>query len=534
MLLVSRRLATTYSSNNLLTTAVFWAEKAFLLSSGELQDTVRYCSYLVTSGQHQRAARHLEESSHLNVSSTVRYLLATCHAEKKAWEEVIAALQQVGGARVDAEENKECQMIGDVTSAAQVLLGRAYEALGSISEAVHCYRQALMIDIFCVEALEQLYELQALSAEDEGSLLSAISKDQCSVEEEQLVKYLYQSKLRHSQMKPDPKPSDPLYPLAASVDMRCGKADQMLHTRMVDQCYSVTNSVLLREPLHPHAVLLHVACCVSKGCSKELYSLSHDLVQTFPGTALAWYTVGCYYLATNKHVEARRYLVKALTFSPHFSPAHIAFGTTFAREGEHDQAIAAFSNAARCLQGSHLPLLYLGKEYFISGSTTIACSFLKNALKIASSDPLVLHEVGVVLASTGYLTKAEKYFYQAIGLLRSCDPHCTSPFWEPLYNNLGHVLRKQGKYGPAMDAHMRALQVDPMQPLTFTAIAFVYLLQEEYQSALEFCQRSLLLKREDQFTVELMQLAVDSLASNALEPTSWTAHGLDGLLMQTD
>ena len=100
----------------------------------------------------------------------------------------------MGGARVDAEENKECQMIGDVTSAAQVLLGRAYEALGSISEAVHCYRQALMIDIFCVEALEQLYELQALSAEDEGSLLSAISKDQCSVEEEQLVKYLYQSK----------------------------------------------------------------------------------------------------------------------------------------------------------------------------------------------------------------------------------------------------------------------------------------------------------------------------------------------------
>lgn len=504
-----------------------------LLSSGEVDDTVRYCSYLIASGQHQRAARHLRDSAHLDHSAGIRYLLAVCLAESKAWDEVITLLQQHSSQRKEAdEESVTSQLLGNVESAAHVLQGTAYEALGSISDAVNCYRRALISDVFCVEALERVYALQALSAEEEKSFLSVLPYGkQCSVEEEHMVKYLYQSKLHHEQLKFSPGPYDPLSPLAASVDVLCSRADHFLKSLKVEQCYAATSSLLLREPLHPHATLLHIACCVNKGSAKELYSLGHKLVHTLPGSPLAWYTVGCYYLSTNRHVEARRYLVKALTFSPLFSPAHVAFGTSFAMEGEHDQAIAAFSNAARCMPGSPLPLLCLGKEYFVSGSLTVACSFLKNSLALAPSDPVILQEVGVVLAITGYCSKAEKYLSHAVAILRSVDPRGTLPIWEPISNNLGHVLRKQGKLKLALDAHNQALQVDPCQPNTLTAIAFVHLLQEEYDSAVEFCQRSLLLRREDQFTVEVMQIAVNQLASIPPLPTS-PPPSLDQLLQE--
>ena len=478
----------------------------------------------MAGGQHQRASRHLKASPYLERCAGIRYLLAVCLAENKAWDEVIALLKhrssQESG-KEGEEESVTSQLLGDVDSAAYVLQGTAYEALGSVSEAVNCYRQALISDVFCVEALERIYSLQPLSSGEEEALMAALPYGkQCSVEEEHMVKYLYQTKLHHSHPSPDPSPRDPLFPLVASVDVQSSKADHLLKCLKVEQCYAATSSLLLREPLHHHTILLHVACCVTKGNCKELYSLGHSLVHTFPGSPLSWYTVACYYLATSRHVEARRYLVKALSFSPLFSPAHVAFGTSFALEGEHDQAIAAFSNAARCMQGSHLPLLCLGKEYFVSGSLTVACSFLKNSLALAPSDPVTLQEVGVVLASAGYFSKAEKYFSQAVDVLRSVDPHGTLPTWEPVSNNLGHVLRKQGKFKLALDAHMRALQVDPCQPNTLTAIAFVYLLLEEYENAMEYCQRSLLLKRGDQFTVEVMQFAVNQLANVPLHPAS--------------
>lgn len=44
-----------------------------------------------------------------------------------------------------------------------------------------------------------------------------------------------------------------------------------------------------------------------------------------------------------------------------FAPAWIGFGNAFAAQEETDQAISAYRTAARLFQGSHLPLLYIGK-----------------------------------------------------------------------------------------------------------------------------------------------------------------------------
>ena len=407
--------------------------------------------------------------------------------------------------------------LGNVESASLVLLGTAHAGMGDLHSAIECFKLALTRDVFCEEALDHLCKYHALTAEEETNLFASMPfKKQCSMEEEFTLKLLYQQKMKHLRKHTSItqfKSQESLQPLCSNLDVLTNVADQYFQSMNIDACYKLTTEILEQDPYHNSALLLHVACCVQKRKSEELFSLGHQLVDYFPNSALSWYTVGCYYLAIDKHPNARKYLMKAINLDPHFSTAHMAFGVSFASQGEHDQAISAFSNAARVMRGSHLPLLSLGKEYYLTGATSTSIRFMKSAIAVAPHNPTLLHEVGYMVSNSGDYAKAEKYFSQAIIQLRNIDPHVTLHIWEPVYNNLGHVLRKQQKFEQALKAHSQALQLQPNEASTLTAIAFVYLLMGNYEKVIEFANQSLRLKREDQFTLEVLHTAMEEAAS---------------------
>ena len=409
--------------------------------------------------------------------------------------------------------------LSDIQSALLVLKAAAHEGLGDLPSAIDCYKQALGADVYCVEALDKLCHYHALTGGDEKALLQSMPfKRQCSSEEESTLRLLYQQKLKHSatSSKKDTltqfQSQVALQPLCSNLDILCGVAEQHFRAMNIDACYKITADIIEKDPYHNSALLLHIACCVQKKKIDELFTIGHRLVNYFPNNPLAWYCVGCYYIVVNKHQSARKYLTKAVSLDAQFAAAHMAFGLSFTCEGEHDQAISAFSNAARIMQGSHLPLLYLGREYFQTGTISTAVRFLCSAQTIAPHDPVLLQEMGAMIASLDDNKKAEKYFRLAIVRLTSVDPHVTLPLWETVYNNLGHVLRKLGKFEESLSMHLAALQLEPKQASTLTAIAFVYLLKGEFGSAVEYANRALRLKREDQFTLEILQTAIEELS----------------------
>ena len=57
---------------------------------------------------------------------------------------------------------------------------------------------------------------------------------------------------------------------------------------------------------------------------------------------------------------------------------------------------------------------------------------------------------------------------------------------------LGHVLHK---YAELLNAHLNALQLEPNNSSTLTAITFVYMLKGEYEEVVEYANQSLQLKR---------------------------------------
>ena len=142
---------------------------------------------------------------------------------------------------------------------------------------------------------------------------------------------------------------------------------------------------------------------------------------------------------------------------------------------------------------------------------------MKNAFDLAPTDPYLLQEIGFVVTMLGVYSKAERYFKQAVSHLQAVDPHMTLQGWEPVYNNLGHILRKQQKYDEALKAHLNALQLEPNKPSTLTALAFIHLLKGEYEDVVHYSNQSLRLKRDDQFTLEVLHIAMEEMCEQPLD-----------------
>ena len=105
--------------------------------------------------------------------------------------------------------------------------------------------------------------------------------------------------------------------------------------------------ILYTDPYHSSCLPLHIAVLVELKKSNDLFYLAHNLVDVYPGKAVAWFAVGCYYMLVNKHETARRFLSKATSLDRVYGPAWLAFGHSFAAENEHDQAMAAYFTASQ-------------------------------------------------------------------------------------------------------------------------------------------------------------------------------------------
>ena len=68
-----------------------------------------------------------------------------------------------------------------------------------------------------------------------------------------------------------------------------------------------------------------------------LKACERRLTEEYPDRAVAWYAVGCYYLAAGQNEAARRYFGKATALDPTFAPGWSGVGHAFAAMDESDQ-----------------------------------------------------------------------------------------------------------------------------------------------------------------------------------------------------
>ncbi|MEQ2273122.1 anaphase promoting complex subunit cdc16, partial [Xenotaenia resolanae] len=335
------------------------------------------CLYLTS--QYHRASHALRSRKLDKLYGACQYLAARCHYAAKEFQQaldILDAEEPVNKKLLDRSEKddsgteaaKEWDMLpSSVSSSICLLRGKIYDAMDNRPLATFSYKEALKLDVYCFEAFDLLTSHHMLTAQEEKDFLDSLPlSQQCTEEEEELLHFLFENKLKKYN-----KPSDLVVP-----EMVNGLQDN------------------LDVP---------VFCFITKEkCSQ-----------------VSWFAVGCYYLMVgNKNEHARRYLSKATTLERTYGPAWIAYGHSFAVESEHDQAMAAYFTAAQLMKGCHLPMLYIGLEYGLTNNSKLAERFFSQALSIAPEDPkydqaLEYHRQALVLIPQHAST------YSAIGYVHS-------------------------------------------------------------------------------------------------------------------
>ncbi|CAF0726719.1 unnamed protein product [Didymodactylos carnosus] len=522
-----RRVVEDYFSQCQFESAVYWGDKLLSLSRNNVDDLLLVAKCLMSKGDHHRTKILLENSPMFDTNLQFKYLVAMCNYKIKDYQAAASVLDQLGE-QFDSDDKRQPQQqqqqqqtktpmitkstiitneIGDSLKASIYLLrGKVAEAFGSIPQAMKFYEKALKADVFCSEAYDKLIRKHMLTPEEEQRLLERLPiEKQCDPDTASLVACLYEQQV-HQYMKPIivNLPQFSVSLLNDNPDYCTQIAEKQYYNYKFRDALDLCKKVLNHDPYHQDSLFIYISLLYEMKDKTELFSLGHRLARQCPENPISWLAVGCYYLVTKKPEPTRRYLAKATTLRRSFGPAWLALGHSYGLESEHDHAISAYFTAADVMRGCHLPILYVGLEYSLTNNLRLAERLYNESLKFYPEDPAVLHELGVINYLAREYAQALTFFERALAKVEAIDQVDLLPFWEPLFNNMGHVCRKLKKYDESISYFKKCLGLTPRNPHTLIAIGFVHALQGNYGEAIQYLHQGLWLSPASSFAQTLL------------------------------
>lgn len=338
-----------------------------------------------------------------------------------------------------------------------LLRGQVFAHLNNLDRAKKAYQEALQIDIKCYDAFDQLISNSLLTPEEginmvsrdmlttEWAFLDSLNFGSLQEDNQSFVKMLYGLRIskydtRAASMLAECEKSLTAQDLVENSDVLLAKADLLFTQCRFPECLKITTRILELDTYKFNAMPLHLTCLNELSRKNDLFLLSHDMAERHPEEPVTWLAVGIYYMSIGKIAEGRRYFSKASVMNPRFCAAWIGFAHSFAIEGEHDQAISAYTTAARLFQGTHLPSLFLGMQHLHLNNFVLADEYLGTAYKMCRSDPLLLNELGVVCFHKQQLLPAIEWFKKTIAV--AAETGSTEKTWVATHANLGHAYRR--------------------------------------------------------------------------------------------
>jgi anaphase-promoting complex subunit 6 len=453
----------------------------------------------------------------------------------------MAKLPQLRSDRVDRSEERDKEDMSNIRFEAAMcyLRGFCYAKQNAFDRAKDCYKDAVRIDVLCFEAFDQLMKNSLMSPAEEWEFLDSLDFDSVSAsdtpassmqEAGEFTKMLYMTRLS-KYSRPDDfnaavETLSTHYNLSSNSSILLSKAELLFTNCRFRDSLSLTTQILETDPYNFSALPVHLAALFELKETNALFLLSHDLADSHPEEACTWLAVGTYYLSISRIPEARGYFSKASLMDPHFGPAWIGFAHTFAAEGEHDQAISAYSTAARLFQGTHLPQLFLGMQNLQLGNLSLAREYLETAYTMCENDPLVLNEMGVAYYQDSQYDSAIRTFELAISIADDLSPSASSTL--DIKTNLAHAYRRNTQFSLALTTFSEVLRQGGKDAAIFSAKGLVLLELEEWFEATVTLHEALALSPQDPVATELLQRALEGLEGE--EKLEQVDVDVDGLL----
>lgn len=535
--------------------AIFIGDKLLAITKSD-KDAFWLAQVHFSTGNYTRAQSFLTKQDLIARNPSCRYLAGHCLIKQSRFEEALSILGEKNpthlistaghnrkklqhtrgharnGSTTQSSRHRQDEIAKDEAAnvkfeaAMCFLRGLCYAKQNAFDRAKECYKDAVRIDVQCFEAFEQLMKNCLMSPEEEWQFLESLDFDTISVTDDtsssqeaaEFTKMLYTTRLsKYKNPAAFTTATETLsthYNLATNPDLLLSKADLFFTQCRFKDALAITNSILEEDKYNFSIYPLHLACLYELQLKNALFLVSHDLADNHPEEPCTWLAVGIYYLAINKVAEARRYFSKASMMDPHFGPAWIGFAHTFAAEGEHDQAISAYSTAARLFMGTHLPQLFLGMQNHMLNNMTLADEFLKTAYELCKTDPLLLNEMGVVFYHQERLEDAVLILRKALEIAEEIDSDPQA--WISTRSNLGHAYRRLHQWDAALAEFDAVLRQGGKDPAIFCAKGLVLMEQRKPFEAVLMFHEALAISPQDAIATELLNKALEETAIHGI------------------
>ncbi|OIW30385.1 anaphase-promoting complex subunit Cut9 [Coniochaeta ligniaria NRRL 30616] len=535
--------------------AIFIGDKLLAMTNDD-NDAFWLAQVHFAHGSYTRAQVLLSKQDLVRRNASCKYLAAHCLIKQSRYEEALAMLGERNPTHLihnNATKRKTQTRpkpsaklpVREDTASDEETSNRRYEAAmcylrgicfakqNAFDRAKECYKDAVRIDVQCFEAFNQLMKNSLLSPEEEETFLESLDFDSIKAvrspspsntaaddEPADYVHMLYQTRLsKYRNPRAFNTAVESLsthYGLADNADLLLARADLFYTQCRFRDSLAITSSILDSDKYNFSVYPLHLACLFELKMTNTLFLIAHDLADNHPDEPCTWLAVGIYYFSTDKIAEARRYFSKASMMDAHFGPAWIGFAHTFAAEGEHDQAVSAYSTAARLFMGTHLPQVFLGMQNHAMNNMTAAEEFLKTAYGLCAADPLLLNEMGVVMYHQDRLKEAAAVFKQALRMADEIDSDPAA--WVSARTNLAHTYRRLRLHKQALEEFDRVLRDGGKDSNVFAAKGLIYLDQSKPEEAVRVLHEALAIHPQDPIATELLNKALEeTVGADAVE-----------------
>ncbi|KAI1725039.1 tetratricopeptide repeat domain-containing protein [Ditylenchus destructor] len=528
-------------------TAVFWAEKLIAMHAAKsvkdkLPELARYISVLTAAGKWQMIITFISRHDLFLMHLTFAYFYVNALYNREMFTEIInlplgylnrwedVPFAQDGTSYICVRSNiiKDSQtlkMLDNMVTERKYesrllfLLAKTYLMVQNRPAAAGCLKHCLSANPFSSEAVHLALDCRLLKpAEIQNHLASVESSNKSG---SQIIRHLLAIYNSATTKPMEPSTSAVADKLSSDLSIRAANAFRLYSQGYILDAYKITSEIVHEFGYYDRCFLVHVACLVDLSKISELYALGHSLVRLQPEREITWYTVGLYYYATAQFTTAKKFLNKCTLMNGGFGEGWLAYGHALFYAEEHEQAMNCYLRASRILEGHFEPLLYIAVEYCFANNFKFAYDFLQDAESVAGANAIVLHEQATAAYMKQDFTKAESIYRRALRLItRTTDDFASissmlhfevSEFWEPIYNNLGHTLRKLDKYDEAIQVHRKSLLLAKHKAGAWSCIGTCYAALGKIDQAVETLNRALALKPGD----EGVKTALEKVLNNA-------------------
>ncbi|OAV87261.1 hypothetical protein PTTG_09696 [Puccinia triticina 1-1 BBBD Race 1] len=461
-------------------------------------------------------------------STACRYLAAQCMIRQGKWD---AALDMVGDENPFRQPPQADELSTEPSKPSLDFPGQAASDGGikfeasmcylrglihlhhkALDRAKHAFLESLALDVKCYESFEALVGGNMLEPDEEWEFIQTLEYQAQTPDDALFIKALYTVRLKKFAHKHELFAALKLlknqYGLSDDPDAAYGLADWLYTNYRFIDCYRITSRILKLHYHHLPTLPLHLtSMTMVPKLLPALFLLAHELIDREPASPVSWYAAGLWYFSQKRWEESRRFFSKAALLDARFPEAWFAFGHALAYEGEHDQAITAYSTAAHNFQGSHLPLLFIGMQHIQLANPSLANDYLSAAAEISPADPLVIHERGVVAYYQEQWQCAVDLFTHTLDLVQKAQ---TDPLiWASTYLNLAHCFRRLKRFEASFDAATKAKALLPRSAAVLSALGMACMGVGRPGDAIKHFHESLAVVPADPMTTSLLHLALD-------------------------